>query len=83
MPDQPKTPLQVGQSGFNFHRKLSLYQRMNFYWAGPLEGHFKNFNFRDVCVEGGHGCQSEAYFNSMHIIIINDDILGTFGALHV
>ena len=48
MPDQPKTPLKVGQSGWNFHRKLSLYQRMNFYWAGPLEGHFKNFNFRDV-----------------------------------
>ena len=48
MPDQPKTPLQVGQSGYNFHRKLSLYQRMNLYSAGPLEGHFRNFNFRGV-----------------------------------
>ena len=48
MPDQPKRPLKVGQSGCNFHRKLSSYQRMNLYWAGPLEGYFKNFNFRGV-----------------------------------
>ena len=33
MPDQPKTPLKVGQSGCNFHRKLSLYQRMILYRA--------------------------------------------------
>ena len=46
MPDQPKTPLKVGQSGCNFHRKLSLYQRMILYRAGPLEGYFSNFNFR-------------------------------------
>ena len=46
MPDQPKTPLKVGQSGCNFHRKLSLYQRMILYRAGPLEGYFRNFNFR-------------------------------------
>ena len=48
MPDQLKTPLKVGQSGCNFHRKFSLYQRMNLYRAGPLEGNFKNFNFRGV-----------------------------------
>ena len=48
MPDQPKTPLKVGQSCWNFHRKLSLYQRMILYWAGPLESHFKNFNIRGV-----------------------------------
>ena len=36
MPDQPKTPLKVGQSGCNFHRKLSLYQTMILYRAGPL-----------------------------------------------
>ena len=46
MPDQPKTPLKVGQSGCNFHRKVSLYQRMILYRAGPLEGYFRNFNFR-------------------------------------
>ena len=45
MPDQHKTPLKVGQSGCNFHRKLSLYQRMILYRAGPLEGYFRNFNF--------------------------------------
>ena len=43
MPDQPKTPLKVGQSGCNFHKKLSLYQRMILYRAGPLEGYFRNF----------------------------------------
>ena len=48
MPDQPKTPLKVGQSGCNFHRKLSLYQRMIMHRAGPLEGYFRNFNFRGV-----------------------------------
>ena len=42
MPDQPKTPLKVGQSGCNFHRKLSLYQRMILHRAGPLEGYFRN-----------------------------------------
>ena len=31
MPDQPKPPLKVGQSGRNCSRKLSLYQRMNLY----------------------------------------------------
>ena len=46
MPDQPKTPLKVGQSGCNFHRKLSLYQRMILFRAGPLEGYFRNFNIR-------------------------------------
>ena len=30
MPDQPKPPLKVGQSGRNFSRKLSLYQRNEF-----------------------------------------------------
>ena len=34
MPYQPKTPLKVGQSGCNFHRKLNLYQRMILYRAG-------------------------------------------------
>ena len=48
MPDQPKTPLKVGQSGCNFHRKLNLYQRMILYRAGLLEGNFRNFNFRGV-----------------------------------
>ena len=94
MPDQPKTPLQVGQSGYNFHRKLSLYQRMNLYWAGPLEGHFRNFNFRGVGGPMGSpsGGKCQVYYNIanlkpklnfMHTLIINEDILGTIGALHV
>ena len=44
MPDQPKPPLKVDQSGCNFHRKLSLYQRMNLYWSCQLEGHIRNFS---------------------------------------
>ena len=94
MPDQPKTPLKVGQSGCNFHRKLSLYQRMILYRADPLEGYFRNFNFR-----GGGAphttpqledvryviniVNQKTKFNFLHILIINEDILGTFGALHV
>ena len=70
MPDQSKPPLKVDQTCSNFHRKLTLYQRMNLYWSGPLEGHIRNFHFRGV---GGplaspHGgmssisqyCQSDA-----------------------
>ena len=82
MPDQPKTPLKVGQSGCNFHRKLSLYQRMILYRAGPLEGNLKNFNFRG----GGGPCHPsggrfQVYYNIVnlkpklnffHILIINE-----------
>ena len=46
MPDQPKTPLKLVNLAAIFHRKLSLYQRMILYRAGPLEGYFRNFNFR-------------------------------------
>ena len=67
MPDQPKTPLKVGQSGWNFHRKLSLYQRINLYWAGQLEGHFKNFNFRGV---GGGPYDHPQVVNVKYIIIL-------------
>ena len=94
MPDQPKTPLKVGQSGCNFHRKLSLYQRMILYRAGPLEGYFRNFNFR--CGGAPHTTPQvedvryviilltlSPNLISWHILIINEDILGTFGALHV
>ena len=94
MPDQPKTPLKVGQSGCNFHRKLSLYQRMILHRAGPLEGYFRNFNFRGVggppYHPSGGRCQIchnivnlKPKFNFIHILIINEDILGIFGALHV
>ena len=93
MPDQLKTPLKVGQSSCNFHRKLSLYQRMILYRAGPLEGYFRNFNFRGggpPYHPSGGRCQVchnivnlKSKFNFMHILIINEDILGTFGALHV
>ena len=94
MPDQPKTPLKVGQSGCTFHRKLSLYQRMILYRAGPLKGYFRNFNFRGggppPYHPSGGRCQVchnivniKPKFNFLHILIINEDILGTFGALHV
>ena len=43
MPDQSKPPLKFDQSCWNFHRKLSLCQRMNLYWSGPLDSHIKNF----------------------------------------
>ena len=93
MPDQPKTPLKVGQSGCNFHRKLSLYQRMILYRTGQLESYFRNSNFRGggpPYHPSGGRCQVchnivnlKSKFNFMHILIINEDILGTFGALHV
>ena len=93
MPDQPKTPLKVGQSGYNFHRKVSLYQRMILYRAGPLEGYFRNFNVgvgEPPYHPSGGRCQIyhnivnlKPKLNFIHILIINEDILGTFGALHV
>ena len=62
--------------------------------AGKLERHIKNFNFRGV---GGPHVTPQVEdvkyiiilpnlkpkFNFMHILVINEDILGTFGALHV
>ena len=66
---------------------------MILYRAGPLEGNFRNFNFRGVgapCHPSGGRCQVycnianlKPKFNFMHILIINGDILRTFGALHV
>ena len=98
MPDQSKPPLKVDQSCRNFRRKLSLYQRRNFYWSGPLEGHIRNFHFRCVCacVCGGAGLPSwgecrvyhniaslKPLLNFLLVLTIKGDILGTFGALHV
>ena len=84
MPDQHKTPLKLGQSGWNFDRKLSLYQRMDLYRAGQLEGYFRNFNFRGGKCQVYHNIANMTpNFNFMHILIINVDILGAFGALHV
>ena len=96
MPDQSKPPLKVDQTCSNFHRKLTLYQRMNLYWSGPLEGHIRNFHFRGVGGGGGpwpplmgecqvyHNIASlMPPFNFMLVLTIKGDILGTFGALHV
>ena len=41
---QPKTPFKVVVSGSNFHRKVSLYQRVKLYWSEPLESHIRNFS---------------------------------------
>ena len=41
---QPKTPFKVVVSGSNFHRKLSLYQRVKLHWSEPLESHIRNFS---------------------------------------
>ena len=66
---------------------------MNLYYTGILEGHIKNFNFRGVGAPGhpsGGRCQVysniahlKAKFHFVHILIINEDILGTVVALHV
>ena len=65
---------------------------MNLYWAGPLRGHFNNFNFRGLEAHDPSSWKCQVYhniantkpkFNFLHILIINEDILGTFGALHV
>ena len=94
MPDQSKPPLKVDQTCSNFHRKLSLYQRMNLYWSGPLEGHIRNFHFRGVggplglpswgeCQVYHNIARLKPPFNFMLVLKIKGDILGTFGALHV
>ena len=44
MANQIKTPLKVVVSGSNFHRKLSLYQRMKLHWSEPLKSHIRNFS---------------------------------------
>ena len=67
MPDQPKTPLKVDQSGWNIYRKLSLYQRMNLYWAGLLKDHFKNLNFSGA---GGPRSPPPQVGNVKYIIIL-------------
>ena len=41
---QPKTPFKVVVCGSNFHRKLSLYQRVKLHWSEPLESHIRNFS---------------------------------------
>ena len=69
MPDQSKPPLKVDQTCSNFHRKLSLYQRMNLYWSGPLEGHIRNFHFRGV---GGGALASPHGVNVKYITILPD-----------
>ena len=93
MPDQPKTPLKVGQSGCNFHRKLSLYQRMICiglaHSRATLGISISGWGRPPYHPSGGR-CQVchnivniKPKFNFLHILIINEDILGTFGALHV
>ena len=46
MANQFKPPLKVVVSGSNFHRKLSLYQRIKLHWSEPLKSHIRNFSFR-------------------------------------
>ena len=48
MANQPKPPLKVVVSVSNFHRKLSLYQRIKLHWSEPLKSHIRNFSFRGV-----------------------------------
>ena len=45
MANQFKPPLKVVVSGSNFHRKLSLYQRIKLHWSEPLKSHIRNFSF--------------------------------------
>ena len=94
MASQPKTPLKVVGSGSNFHRKLNLYQGIKLHWSGPLEGHIKKCHFPG-CGAGlgpphGGSCQIshnvanlEPLINFMHVLTINEDILGAIGTLHV
>ena len=48
MANQFKPRLKVVVSGSNFHRKLSLYQRIKLHWSEPLKSHIRNFSFRGV-----------------------------------
>ena len=45
MANQPKPPLKVVVSVSNFHRKLSLYQRIKLHWSEPLKSHIREFQF--------------------------------------
>ena len=86
MASQPKTPLKVVGSGSNFHRKLNLYQGIKLHWSGPLEGHIKKCHFRGVGLVWAplHNVANlEPLINFMHVLTINEDILGAIGTLHV
>ena len=59
---QPKTPFKVVVSGSNFHRKLSLYQRVKLHWSEPLESHIRNFS------SGVWGCSTPPHMGVMSSI---------------
>ena len=93
MASQPKTPLKVVGSGSNFHRKLNLYQGIELHWYGPLESHIRNFISGvwgwpgppswGLCQIYHNVANLEPLINFMHVLTINEDILGAFGTLHV
>ena len=44
MANQSKPPLKLVVSGSNFHKELSLHQRIKLHWSEPLESHIRNFS---------------------------------------
>ena len=94
MANQFKPPLKVVVSGSNFHRKLSLYQRIKLHWSEPLKSHNRNFSFRGLGLVWlpPHGGLCQVYhnvsnlkpqINIIHVLTIKEDILGIFGTLHL
>ena len=94
MANEPKTPLKVVESGSNFHRKLSLYQRMKLHWSEPLNSHIRNFSSGvwgwsapppswGLCQVYPNVSNLKAKMNFIHVLTIKEDILGEFGALHL
>ena len=94
MANQSKTPLKVAVSGSNFHQKLSLYQRIKLHWSELLKSHIREFQFRGVglvwqppskglCQVYHNVSNLEPQMNFIHVLTIKEDILGSFGALHL
>ena len=90
---QLKTPLKVVESGSNFHRIFSFYHRIKLHWSGPLEGYIRNFSFGvwtwsttppwGLCQVYHNVSNLKPKINFIHVLTIEEDILGAFGALHL
>ena len=94
MAHQSKTPLKLHQSGSDFHRKLSSYQTLILYWLDLLRKPIKNFNFPGFGARLSppqirkyqvypNTTNLKLFFNFAYVLTIIEDILGSFGALHL
>ena len=97
MANQSKPPLKLVVSGSNFHKELSLHQRIKLHWSEPLESHIRNFSSGvwgwsapppppppwGLCQVYHNVSNLKPKINFIHVLTIEEDILGAFGALHL